>query len=146
VIVVVDPGVAIKWFVEEPLRPQARSLLANRHEVIAPDILIAGVAELAWQKATRGEITVEQAEPIVRNIALPSFVSAFVESPQLRNRALAIALQCGRPVHECFYAACAESAQAPLVSADEDFLQALKSEGIPVRIVPLAQANELVDP
>jgi len=145
VIVVVDPGVAIKWFVEEPLRPQARSLLANRHEVIAPDILIAGVAELAWRKTTRGEITAEQAEPIVRNIALPSFISAFVESPQLRNRALAIALQCGRPVHECFYAACAESAQAPLVSADEEFLLALKSEGIAVRGVPLAQADELVD-
>jgi len=145
VIVVVDPGVAIKWFVEEPLRPQARSLLANRHEMIAPDILVAGVAELAWQKTTRGEITAEQAEPIVRNIALPSFISAFVESPQLRNRALAIALRCGRPVHECFYAACAESAQAPLVSADEEFLRALKSEGIPVRGVPLARADELVD-
>ena len=145
-IVVVDPGVAIKWFVEEPLRPQARSLLANRHEVIAPDILIAGVAELAWEKTSSGEITAGQAEPIVRNIALPSFISAFVESPQLRNRALAIALQCGRPVHECFYAACAESAQAPLVSADEEFLLALKSEGIPVRGVPLAQADELVDP
>ncbi|KAF0104249.1 MAG: PilT domain-containing protein [Rhodospirillaceae bacterium] len=144
-IVVVDPGVAIKWFVEEPLRPQARALLANRHEMIAPDILIAGVAELAWQKATRGEITAEQAEPIVRNIALPSFISAFVESPQLRNRALAIALQCGRPVHECFYAACAESAQAPLVSADEEFLRALKSEGIPVRGIPLARADELVE-
>jgi predicted nucleic acid-binding protein len=146
VIVVVDPGVAIKWFVEEPLRPQARSLLANRHEVIAPDILIAGVAELAWKKTISGEITVEQAEPIVRNIALPSFVSAFVESPQLRNRALAIALQCSRPVHECFYAACAESAMAPLVSADEEFLQALKNEGIPVRVVPLARADELIDP
>lgn len=144
-IVVVDPGVAIKWFIEEPLRPQARSLLANRHEVIAPDILIAGVAELAWQKTARGEITAKQAEPIVRNIALPSFISAFVESPQLRNRALVIALQCGRPVHECFYAACAEAAQAPLVSADEEFLQALKSEGIPVRDVPLARADELVD-
>ena len=145
-IVVVDPGVAIKWFVEEPLRPQARSLLADRHEVIAPDILIAGVAELAWQKATRGEITAEQAEPIVRNIALPSFISAFVESPQLRTRALAIALQCGRPVHECFYAACAEAAQAPLVSADEDFLHALKSEGIDVRGIPLARVHELAEP
>jgi len=142
VIVVVDPGVAIKWFVEEPLRPQARSLLANRHEVIAPDILIAGVAELAWQKATRGEITTDQAEPIVRNIALPSFISAFVESPKLRTRALAIALQCGRPVHECFYAACAESAKAPLVSADEAFLHALESEGIGVRTVPLARIHE----
>ena len=44
-IVVVDPGVAIKWFVEEPLRLQARSLLVNHHEMIAPDILIAGVAD-----------------------------------------------------------------------------------------------------
>lgn len=142
-IVVVDPGVAIKWFVDEPLRPQARSLLVNRHELIAPDILIAGVAELARQKATRGEIAAEQAEPIVRNIALPSFISAFVESPRLRNRALAIALQCGRPVHDCFYAACAEAASAPLVSTDETFLRTLEIEGIELRGVPLARVHEL---
>lgn len=142
-IVVVEPGVAIKWFVEEPLRPQARALLVDKHELIAPDILIAGVAELAWKKATRGEITAEQAEPIVRNIALPSFISAFVDSPRLRNRALVIALQCGRPVHDCFYAACAEAASAPLVSTDETFLQALKVEGIDLRGIPLARVHEL---
>ncbi|MBI3197143.1 MAG: type II toxin-antitoxin system VapC family toxin [Rhodospirillales bacterium] len=142
-IVVVDPGVAMKWFVEEPLRPQARSLLVNRHEVIAPDILIAGVAELAWKKAASGEITADQATAIVRNIALPSFISAFVESPRLRNRAFALALQCGRPVHDCFYAACAEAASAPLVSTDEAFLQALRAEGIALRGVPLARVHEL---
>lgn len=144
-IVVIDPGVAIKWFVEEPLRPQARSLLVHRHELIAPDILVAGVADLAWKKATRGEISIEQAEPIVRNIALPSFISAFVESPRLRNRALAIALQCGRPVHDCFYAACAEAASAPLVSTDETFLQALRIEGVTLRGVPLARVHELAE-
>lgn len=144
-IVVIDPGVAIKWFVEEPLRPQARSLLVHRHELIAPDILVAGVADLAWKKATRGEISTEQAEPIVRNIALPAFISAFVESPRLRNRALAIALQCGRPVHDCFYAACAEAASAPLVSTDETFLQALRIEGITLRGVPLARVHELAE-
>lgn len=142
-IVVVDPGVAIKWFVEEPLRPQARSLLVNRHELIAPDILIAGVAELAWRKAASGEIAAEQATSIVRNIALPAFISAFVESPRLRNRAFALALQCGRPVHDCFYAACAEAASAPLISADEAFLQALQTEGVALRGVPLARVHEL---
>lgn len=142
-IVVVDPGVAIKWFVEEPLRPQARSLLVNHHELIAPDILIAGVADLAWKKVASGEIAAEQAEPIVRNIALPSFISAFVESPRLRNRAFALAMQCGWPVHDCFYAACAEAASAPLVSADETFLQALRAEGIALRGVPLARVHEL---
>ena len=142
-IVVVDPGVAIKWFVEEPLRPQARSLLVNRHELIAPDILIAGVADLAWKKAASGEIAAEQAAPIVRNIALPSFISAFVESPRLRNRAFALAMQCDWPVHDCFYAACAEAASAPLVSADEAFLQALRAEGIALRGVPLSRVHEL---
>jgi predicted nucleic acid-binding protein len=142
-IVVVDPGVAMKWFVEEPLRPQARSLLVNRHEVIAPDILIAGVAELAWKKVTRGEITADQATSIVRNIALPSFISAFVESPRLRNRAFALALQCGRPVHDCFYAACAEAASTVLVSTDEPLLQALRTEGIVLRGVSLARVHEL---
>jgi len=142
-IVVVDPGVAIKWFVEEPLRPQARSLLVNRHEVIAPDILIAGVAELAWKKVTQGEITADQATSIVRNIALPSFISAFVESPRLRNRAFALALQCGQPVHDCFYAACAEAASTTLVSSDESLLQALRAEGIVLRGVSLARVHEL---
>jgi len=142
-IVVVDPSVALKWFVEEPLRPQARLLLADKHELIAPDILIAGVAELAWRKVTRGEISAEQAEPIVRNIALPAFISAFVDSARLRSRAFAIALQCSRPVHECFYAACAEAAAAPLVSTDETFLQALKTVGIDVRGLPLARIREL---
>jgi predicted nucleic acid-binding protein len=142
-IVVVEPGVAIKWFVEEPLRPQARSLLVNRHELIAPDILIADVAELAWQKATSGEIALDQAEPIVRCIGLPSFISAFVESTRLRNRALALALQCGRPVHECFYAACAEATSAPLVCCDETFLAALRGEGIAIRGVALSRIHEL---
>jgi predicted nucleic acid-binding protein len=142
-IVVVDPGVALKWFIEEPLRPQARSLLVNRHEVIAPDILIAGVADLAWKKAASGEITADQATSIVRNIALPSFISAFVESPRLRNRAFALALQCGWPVHDCFYAACAEAASTALVSVDEAFLQALQTEGVMLRGVPLARVHEL---
>jgi len=143
--VVVEPGVAIKWFVEEPQRPQARSLLVHGHELIAPDILIAGVADLAWRKATAGEIVPEQATAIVRNIALPSFISAFVESPHLRNRALTLALQCGWPVHDCFYVACAEAASATFVSTDETFLQALRAEGIVLRGVPLARIHELAD-
>jgi predicted nucleic acid-binding protein len=46
-ILVVDASVAIKWFVEEPLRSQARKLLADRHEFVAPDLLIAEVSNIA---------------------------------------------------------------------------------------------------
>ena len=33
-IVVIDPGVAIKWFVEEPLRPQAGVAVALFHQLV----------------------------------------------------------------------------------------------------------------
>jgi predicted nucleic acid-binding protein len=101
------------------------------------------VAELVWKKAASGEIAPDQAAPIVRSIGLPSFISAFVESTRLRNRALALALQCGRPVHDCFYAACAEATSAILVSSDETFLQALRAEGVTIRSVPLTRIHEL---
>ena len=103
-----DPMYSIYRTIEEPLRLQARSLLVHRHDLVAPDILIAGVAELARQKTLSGEIAADQAVPIVRNIALPAFISTFVDSTRLRHRALAIALQCGRPVNDGLYAACAE--------------------------------------
>ena len=144
-IVTVDPGVVLRWFVEEPLRAEARALLAQGHELIAPDILIADVMELAWNRAMAGEIAPAQIEPIVRNVGLPSFVSTFVESARLRERALVLAQRCGGPVRDCFYAACAEAASAPLVSSDEDFLQALAAEGIAVRGVSLARIHELAD-
>ena len=54
-----------------------------------------------------------------------------------------LALQCGRPVHDCFYAACAEAASATLVTADETFLRALQAEGVAIRGVPLARIHEL---
>lgn len=142
-IVVVEPGVVLKWFVDEPLRPQARALLEGGHELIAPDILVAGVVELTRRKLLAGEITAAQAEPIVHCIGLPSFISAFVESTRLRQRALALALLCGRPAHDGFYAACAEAAFAPLVSSDDGLLQALRREGVAVRGVPLARIGEL---
>ncbi len=81
----------------------------------------------------------------MRNIGLPAFISTFVESTRLRNRALALALQCGWPVNDCFYAACAEEVAAPLVCSDETFLQALEVEGIAIRAVPLARIHELAD-
>jgi hypothetical protein len=117
-IVVVEPDVAIKWFVEEPLRPQARSLLAHGHELIAPD----------------------HAEPIIRTVSL----SSFIESTRLRNRALALALQGNWPVHDCFYAVCVEATSAPLVSSDESFPQVLNPRGIAVCGVPLACIHEPV--
>ena len=143
-IVVVDPGVAIKWFVEEPLRPQARSLLVHGHEVVAPDILIAGVAELAWKKtvarrdrARPGRAHRAQHRPAVLRLGLRRIDPPAQPRPGARPamrpagaRLLLCRLRRG-------------GLGAPLVSTDETFLQALKAEGITLRGVPLARIHEL---
>ncbi|MBS0548417.1 MAG: type II toxin-antitoxin system VapC family toxin [Proteobacteria bacterium] len=144
-ILVVDASVVIKWFVEEPLRPQARALLADRHEFIAPDLMIPEVANIAWKKATRGEIQINQARSIIRSIVLPPFMSTFVESAALRERAFALALQWKHPVYDCFYAACAEAVTAPLISADEKFLRLVNARGSSIRGISLARLGELVN-
>jgi len=142
-ILVVDASVVIKWFVHEPLHLQARRLLVDRHEFIEPDLLIAEVANIAWKKTIRREISPDQARSIVRNIAFSPFVSRFVESATLRDKALALALRWNHPVYDCFYASCAEALSAPFVSADEKFLRLLKAQSSPIRAVPLAQAEAL---
>lgn len=142
-ILVIDASVAIKWFVEEPLRPQARSLLADRHEFIAPDLLIPEVANIIWKKVTRGEVEGDQARSIIRAIALPPFISTLVESVSLRERALVLAMQWKHPVYDCFYAACAEVVSAPLVSADERFLRLLETHDSSIRGTSLTRLHEL---
>jgi predicted nucleic acid-binding protein len=142
-ILVVDASVAIKWFVEESLRPQARTLLVDRHEFVAPDLMVAEVANIAWKKTTRGEIPIDQAQSIIRSIVLPPFVSTFVESATLRERAFALALQWKHPVYDCFYAACAEAVSAPLISADEKFLRLVNARGSSIRGVSLARIRDL---
>jgi predicted nucleic acid-binding protein len=142
-ILVVDASVAIKWFVEEAQRVQARALLADRHEFVAPDLLIAEVANIAWKKTVRGEIEIDQARAIVRSIVLPPFTSAFVESTTLRERAFTLAMQWKHPVYDCFYAACAEAVSAPLITADEKFLRLLNAHASSIRGVSLTRIREL---
>ena len=142
-ILVVDASVVIKWFVEEPLRPQARSLLADRHEFVAPDLMVAEVTNIAWKKTIRGEIQIDQAHSIVRSIVLPPFMSTFVESTALRERAFTLALQWKHPVYDCFYAACAEALSAPLISADEKFLRLVNGRDSSIRGVSLGRLSEL---
>ena len=143
-IVVVDPGVAIKWFVEEPLRPQARSLLVNRHELIAPDILIAGVADLAWKKAASGEITAEQADvhrPQHRLAVLHLGLRRIAAAAQPRLRARAAMRPAGARMLLCrlrrgYLGDCWSAPTRPSC-------RRCSADGIPLRGVPLARVHEL---
>ena len=54
--VTVDASVAVKWFLAEDHREEARHLLAPRIERYVPDLLPVECANVIWKKARRREI------------------------------------------------------------------------------------------
>ena len=122
---VVDASVAVKWFVKEPLRAEARHLVERSDALYAPDLLFAEVANAAWKMARRNEIGRDQAATMVAAVGDP--ISRVFPSSQLRERALHIALDLEHPVYDCLYLACAERAEAVLVTADRRLCAVLAS-------------------
>ena len=68
--VTADASVAVKWFVAEGHRREARHLLAPGIERYAPDLLPVQCANAVWKKARRGEIG--SADPFLEGIAEPT--------------------------------------------------------------------------
>jgi predicted nucleic acid-binding protein len=120
--VVVDASVATKWFIKEPRREQALKVLdaPARH---APDLIIAEVANVAWKKAVRGEVTGDQARVIC--VSVQRYFHLLHRSEALIARAIEIALRLRHPVYDCLYLACAERAGGRLITADAKLLAAL---------------------
>ena len=114
---VIDANVAIKWFVTENLHVEARRLLHGRHDLHAPDFLVVELANVAWKKARRREITRQQAAQI--STACLDGVPSLHPSSALAERAMQIALDLDHPVYDCIYIACAEAVDGVLITADE---------------------------
>ena len=67
--VVVDSSVVIKWFVTEPLTPEAQRVLdgyqAGTLTLMAPDLLAAEIGNVVWKKYRLHGLAQEDAEQII---------------------------------------------------------------------------------
>lgn len=115
--IVVDASVAIKLFVEETLRDEARHLFKHQREIQAPDFILIEVANVAWKKAVRKEIGNDQARNIVH--VIPEFIPLLLPSSKFLERATEMAIELTHPVYDCLYIACAEMTDGVVVTADE---------------------------
>lgn len=113
---VVDASVACKWFIEEDLSTEAQALAAARYVLLAPDLIIAECANIAWRRVRDGQIALEQAEAFLR--ALPEWFEGVIPSAQLHEAAFRIARTLNHPVYDCLYIALAVRDAVPLVTAD----------------------------
>jgi predicted nucleic acid-binding protein len=114
---VVDASVVAKWFLTEPDSEAALALLGAAFDpLLAPDLVIAEVANALWHKARRGDIGLAPAQEAVAN--LHAHFDEIVPASALAPRALSIAVELRHPVYDCFYLALAEARGAGFVTAD----------------------------
>lgn len=123
---VVDASVAIKWFVEEELRAEARDLTRRSEDLFAPDFILAEISNVLWKKTLRKEITERQARSVFAHSFDP--FSRLYPLDLLHGRALEIALELRHPVYDCLYLACAEEVEdGRVVTVDGRFRAAVAS-------------------
>jgi predicted nucleic acid-binding protein len=123
VTLVIDAGVALKWFVDEDGSAQAAALLAGPDLLIAPDLILAEVGNAAWKAVRNGTMLPEQLDHAAAR--LPAAFDELTPLAALSRRAGAIALALDHPVYDCCYLALAEARAATLVTADRRLLRRL---------------------
>lgn len=122
---VVDASVAIRWYVEAPGTPAAIAILDSEEPLVAPDLVVAEVANVAWKLARAGQITHEHGSRIAA--ALPSAFSKLISAASLATRALEISSHLDHPVCDSLYIALAESQQGQLITADKRLGRAVEN-------------------
>ena len=122
---VVDASVSAKWVLREQLSDNALTLLDPSNNLLAPDLLLAEVANVLWKKVRSGELTGEMA--LERYSALMGMGVTIIASAALSRRALEIAIETGRTAYDALYLALAEKHDCRVVTADERLVNALRS-------------------
>jgi predicted nucleic acid-binding protein len=136
---IVDANVACKWYLDEPGSAAARRLLDDDGVLAAPDIILAEVANVVWQRRRRGEIGASQTAEIARH--LPTAL-VLVPAREIVERALEIAVAIDQPVYDCLYIATAERFEAPLVTDDRKLLAAIRKGRLRIAARRLARLGD----
>jgi predicted nucleic acid-binding protein len=116
VTTVVDASVAVRWMIEMIGSDRARDLLHQEQHLIAPDLVLAELANAAWKSVVFERLALE---PLADAIAsAEKAFSELIPSAHLKNRALSIAIALKHPVYDCFYLALAQERECVLATFD----------------------------
>jgi predicted nucleic acid-binding protein len=124
VIAAVDASTAVKWYFEEEYSEAASQLLSPAHTLLAPDLLIAEFANVAWKYVRRGDATVAHAREALN--ALLRVRLHLHASATVMPSAFDIACETGRSAYDSMYLALAHTQGCQLVTADRRFYNAMQ--------------------
>ena len=114
--IVVDASVALRWCFQLNGSDAAEELLRSNDPLIAPDLVIAEITNAAWKFVIFDRMPAEVAMSAVHEVA--KAFEELVPTSELKDRALAIAIELRHPAYDCFYLALAEQSTSLLVTAD----------------------------
>jgi predicted nucleic acid-binding protein len=140
-VIVVDASVAVKWFVAEQGHSSAVTLLDQRQDLIAPDLIFPETVNVLWKKLRKGEITSDQSFHACH--ALPEFFERIVATRDLIVEAFELAKQIDHSVYDCIYLACAQQQGTKLVTADKKFIDRVSQTGLGHLTVHLGEPADL---
>ena len=119
-----DASVAAKWFLQEPQSEDALRLLADPHELRAPDLLWLELSSVVCRRIGRKQIPREEGFLVlstVRRLPIQIF-----SSTELLGAATGIALDTATSLYDCIYLALAIRLDARVVTADLRFYHSLR--------------------
>ncbi len=120
---VVDASVSVKWLVPEEDSGAALALMTGEHELHAPRLMAAELANALWSKARRGQIEHGKASALMESVSrLPVQWNA---DETVCADAIRVALAFDRPVYDFMYLALAHRIGAIVVTADRRFANAV---------------------
>jgi predicted nucleic acid-binding protein len=102
-ITAVDASTAVKWYFEEEYSDAASRLISPAHTLLAPDLLIAEFANVAWKYVRRGDATVLHAREALN--ALLRVRLHLHTSATVMPAAFNIACETGRTAYDSIYLA-----------------------------------------
>lgn len=126
---VVDASVAIKWFVPEPLSPEARRILddyqAGSLTLLAPDLINAEVGNIVWKKQAFQGLDAGDARMVIDEFC--KLVIVLTPTGDLLADAYGLAVMHRRSVYDSLYLALTIREGCQFITADERLVNAVSS-------------------
>jgi predicted nucleic acid-binding protein len=136
---VVDASVAVRWLFDMNGAAQADALLQSGEPLIAPDLVFSEITNAAWKMTALAALPRETAVEAV--LKSSDFFQEIVACRELKDTALAIAIELRHPAYDCFYLALAEQRDCQMVTTDERLLARCAGTPFAKRIKPLVNAR-----
>ncbi|MEX0779217.1 MAG: type II toxin-antitoxin system VapC family toxin [Balneolales bacterium] len=125
---VIDAGVALKWFLNEEFSEQARSIMKQDYEFHVPDLFFLETSAVLSKKARRRELYINEATRI-RNI-LALFPFDVTPDEYLKDQAFDLSLKFKVSMYDCMYIMLAMAVEGKMITADRRFYRSMQQFGL----------------